>query len=86
MTAFLFIPTTIGNGAARRVDFVNIASLFVEAEEPARRSSATGSLLRIAAAAALLLLLVIGDALLVTRPGGSTGLPAAPSVAVRAML
>ena len=85
MTAFLFIPTTIGKGVARRVDFVNIASLFVEAEEPARRSSATGNLLRIAAAA-LLLLLVIGDALLVTRPGASTGLPAAPSVAARAML
>lgn len=85
MTAFLFIPATVDTSGARRIDVANFASLFAESEEPARRSSATGSLLR-AVAAALLLLLVIGDALLVTRPGASTGLPAAPGIAARAML
>lgn len=85
MTAFLFIPTTVGGIDARRVDFANIASLFTEGEEPARRSDSRRKLLR-AAAAALLLVLVIGDTLLVRRPGVDAGLPAAPAAAARAML
>ncbi len=85
MTAFLFIPATVDSSCARRVDFAKIASLFAESEEPARRSDTTGTLLRVAAAA-LLLLLAIGDALLVTRPGACTGVPAAPGLAARATL
>ena len=85
MTAFLFIPATVDGRGARRVDFANIAGLFAECEEPMRRSAAAGTLIRVAAAA-LLLLLVIGDALLVTRPVASAGLPASSAIAVRAML
>lgn len=85
MTVLLFIPATVSSGDTRRVDFASIASLFAECEEPVHRANATRNLLR-AAAAALLLLLVIGDALLVTRPGVGTGLPAAPTASASAML
>ena len=84
MTAYLFIPATVGRGDARRVDFGNIASLFAEREEPVRRSSAARSLLRMAAAA-LLLLLAIGDTLLLTRPGAITGLPASRATSAHPM-
>lgn len=84
MTAFLFIPTTVGGIDARRVDFANVASLFAEVEEPAHRSDAGRKVLR-AVAAALLLVLVIGDTLLVTRPGADAGLPAARAASTRAM-
>lgn len=74
MTAFLFIPTSVGGVDARRVDFGNIASLFAEREEPAPRLDATRLLFRVAAAA-LLFLLLVGDLLLVTRPSSALGLP-----------
>ena len=85
MTAFLFIPATVGSSDARRVDFAAIASLFAESEEPLRSSDIPRNILR-AAAAALLLLLVIGDTLLVTRPGAGTGLPAAHAASARTTL
>ena len=73
MTAFLFIPSNVGGSAARRVDFAQIASLFAEQDEPARRPGTSRKLVR-AAAFVLLLLMGIGDALIVTRPGAMTGL------------
>ena len=74
MTAFLFIPAVVGGRDARRVDLGNIASLFSESEEPARRELAGRTVLR-AVATALLLLLAIGDTLLVARPA-ALGCPA----------
>lgn len=85
MTAFLFIPATVGNNGARRVDLANFASLFADLDEPVHRSNSMRKLLRIAAAV-LLTLLAIGDTLLVTRPSAGTGLPAAPATSARAML
>ncbi len=74
MTAFLFIPSNVDSGAARRVDFAQIASLFAEREELAQRSRPQRTLVR-TAAVVLLLLMVIGDAVIVTRPGQMLGLP-----------
>ncbi len=73
MTAFLFIPSTIGASGARRVDFARVASLFAEQDEPVRCTGTSRKLMR-AAAIVLLLLMVIGDALIVTRPGAVLGL------------
>lgn len=75
MTAFLFIPAIAGSRDARRVDLGNIATLFSESEEPARREPAGRTMLR-AAATALLLLLAIGDTVLVMRPAALGGCPA----------
>lgn len=66
MTTFLFIPTSTDGRRERQVDFAGIASLFAEAEEPARRPGAKRGLFRLAAAV-LLLLLAVGDTLLVAR-------------------
>lgn len=74
MTAFLFIPSSVDSGTARRVDFAQIASLFAEHEEPAHRSRPQRKLFQ-AAAVVLLLLMVIGDAVIVTRPGQMLGPP-----------
>ena len=68
MTAFLFIPATVGTDSMRRIDVARMASLFAEVDEPASHCRPPRTLFRVAAAA-LLVLLAIGDTLLVTRPG-----------------
>jgi hypothetical protein len=74
MTAFLFIPARDESRSAQRVDFDNIASLFVEADDlPPSRRWRSGVRL---AMTLVLLLLAVGDTLLVARSSvlmGSVG-------------
>ena len=81
--AFLFLPTAAGARTARRVDIANIASLFAEVEEPARRSQS--SVFARLLALILILLLAVGDFVLVARPDAPALSPRGAAPATRAV-